>query len=563
MKQLGTGAERQKSSWLVMFMFAVLQQGAAQPAADLVLINGRIWTVNEAQPQAEAVACLGRRILAVGSTAEVRTWIGSGTRVIDLKGRRVLPGFNDAHLHFYTGGAQLAGVKLRDARSPAEFRERIGAFAATLPKGRWITGGDWDHENWTPPQLPTRAWIDAVTPDHPVFVNRLDGHMALANSLALRLAGLSRQSADPPGGAIVRDARGEPTGLLKDAAMQAVERVIPQPSPEELAGALGAAMRHAAENGVTSVQDMSVSPEILAVYQKLLARGELTLRIYGFQPLATWERLAGIGLRAGFGNHQLKIGGMKGFADGSLGSATALFFEPYLDAPDSSGLASEEMIPESKLAGRILGADRAGLQLAVHAIGDRANQIVLGMFQTALRQNGLPDRRFRIEHAQHLQPKDIPRFASLGVIASMQPYHAIDDGRWAEKRIGPERAKFSYAFRSLAEAGTTLAFGSDWPVAPISPLLGIYAAVTRATLDGRHPGGWVPEQKISVAQAIRAYTLGSAYAAFDERIKGSIQPGKLADLAVLSSDILSIDPAQIPKVQLVMTVFDGKVIFSR
>jgi hypothetical protein len=548
---------------LAMILFASLQQGAAEPAADLVLINGKIWTVNEAQPQAEAVACLGGRIVAVGSSSEMRGWIRGGARVIDLKGRRVVPGFNDAHVHFYTGGAHLASVKLRDARSPDQFRERIRVFAAKLPKGRWITGGDWDHENWTPAQLPARAWIDAVTPHNPVFVNRLDGHMALANSLALKLAGIRRQSADPPGGAILRDAQGDPTGLLKDAAMEAVYRVIPPPSAEEIAGALRAAMRYAAENGVTSVQDMPASPDVLAVYQKLLAEGELTVRVYGYQPLATWQRQAAIGLRAGFGNEKLKTGGMKAFADGSLGSTTALFFEPYLDAPDTSGLPSEEMIPDSKLAGNILGADQAGLQVAVHAIGDRANHIVLGMFETAERQNGARDRRFRIEHAQHLRPQDVARFAKLGVIASMQPYHAIDDGRWAEKRIGPQRAKGSYAFRSLLEAGAVLAFGSDWYVAPMEPLMGIYAAVTRATLDDRHPGGWVPEQKIGVAEAIRGYTLGSAYASFDERIKGSIEPGKLADLAVLSDDILTIPQREIAKTRVMMTVFDGKVVFSR
>ena len=548
---------------LAMILFASLQQGAAEPAADLVLINGKIWTVNEAQPQAEAVACLGGRIVAVGSSSEMRGWIRGGARVIDLKGRRVAPGFNDAHAHFYTGGARLASVKLRDARSSDQFRERIRLFAAKLPKGRWITGGDWDHENWTPAQLPARAWMDAVTPHNPVFVNRLDGHMALANSLALKLAGIRRQSADPPGGAILRDAQGDPTGLLKDAAMEAVYRVVPPPSAEEIAGALRAAMRYAAENGVTSVQDMSASPDVLAVYQKLLAEGELTVRVYGYQPLATWQRQAAIGLRAGFGNEKLKTGGMKAFADGSLGSTTALFFEPYLDAPDTSGLPSEEMIPDSKLAGNILGADQAGLQVAVHAIGDRANHIVLGMFETAERQNGARDRRFRIEHAQHLRPQDVARFAKLGVIASMQPYHAIDDGRWAEKRIGPQRAKGSYAFRSLLEAGAVLAFGSDWYVAPMEPLMGIYAAVTRATLDDRHPGGWAPEQKIGVAEAIRGYTLGSAYASFDERIKGSIEPGRLADLAVLSDDILTIPQREIAKTRVMMTVFDGKVVFSR
>jgi len=548
---------------LTMFLLAGIEQGAAQRAAELVLINGKIWTVNEAQPQAEAVACAGGRIVAVGSTSEIRKWVGAGTKVIDLKGRLVVPGFNDAHVHFVTGGAHLSSVKLRDARAEAEFRDRIRDFAAKWPKGRWITGGDWDHENWTPARLPTRALIDGVTPDHPVFVNRLDGHMSLANSVALKLAGITRQTPDPPGGAIVRDERGEPTGLLKDAAMAAVQRVIPAPSAEEIETALRAAMRYAAENGVTSVQDMSASPEVLAAYQRLLARGQLTVRVYGYQPLGNWQRPAGIGLLAGSGNEKLKIGGVKGFADGSLGSTTALFFEPYSDAPDTSGLASDEMIPESKMLENILGADRAGLQVAIHAIGDRANHIILGMYEQAAKRNGPRDRRFRIEHAQHLRPEDIARFGKLRVIASMQPYHAIDDGRWAQKRIGPERAKGSYAFRSLLEAGATLAFGSDWHVAPMEPLMGIYAAVTRMTLDAKRPGGWIPEQKIGVAQAIRAYTKGSAYAAFDERIKGSIEVGKLADMAVLSTDILTISPVEIQKARVVMTIFDGRVIHER
>jgi predicted amidohydrolase YtcJ len=546
-----------------MLLLASLRMAAAQPSASLVLLNGKIWTVNDRQPRAEAVACVGSRIVAVGSNDEIRKWIGAGTAVIDLGGKLVLPGFNDAHVHFFSGGENLAGVQLRDAKSEDEFRQRIAEFAAKQPAGRWITGGDWDHENWSPARLPARQSIDAVTAGHPVFINRLDGHMALANSQALQLAGITRDTPDPPGGTIVRDAAGEPTGVLKDAAMGRVYRAIPEPSEDQIAEAVRAAMRYAAENGVTSVQDMSAAPGILRVYQALLARGELTVRISGHQPLATWEHLAAVGLRADFGGEKLHIGALKGFADGSLGSTTALFFEPYLDAPNTSGLANSEMIPESKMQKHILDADRAGLQVAVHAIGDKANHMVLDMYEEAERQNGARDRRFRIEHAQHLRMEDIPRFGKLHVIASMQPYHCIDDGRWAEKRIGPERAKTTYAFRSLLDSGAVLAFGSDWDVAPMVPLMGIYAAATRRTLDGKHPDGWVPEQKITVAEAIRAYTMGSAYASFDENIKGSIEPGKLADMVIVSDDILSVPAVEIEKSRVETTVFDGKVIYHR
>jgi predicted amidohydrolase YtcJ len=457
----------------------------------------------------------------------------------------------------------LASVQLRYARTPEEFRDRIRDFAAKLPKGRWILNGNWDHENWTPPTLPTRRLIDAVTPENPVFINRLDGHMCLANSLALKLAGVTRETPDPPGGTIVRDADGEPTGVLKDAAMNYVTRVIPNPSDEMMAEAIRAALGYAAENGVTSVQDMSASPDVFGVYQKLLASGELTVRVYGIQPLSDWGRLARAGVRAGFGSDKLKIGGLKGFADGSLGSTTALFFEPYLDAPKTSGLPSDEMFPEGKMLDNIIGADKAGLQIAVHAIGDKANKTILDMFAEVEKRNGSRDRRLRIEHAQHLRPEEIKRFGAERVIASMQPYHAIDDGRWAENRIGPNRAKGTYAFRSLLDTGATLAFGSDWFVAPMEPLMGIYAAVTRRTLDGKRPQGWVPEQKITVAEAIRAFTMGSAYASGDEKVKGSIEVGKLADLVVLSADIFKIDPVEIEKAKVVMTIFDGKVIYQR
>lgn len=531
--------------------------------ADLVLLDGKVWTGNSAQPEVEAVASLRGQLVAVGTSAEARRWVGAKTKVVDLAGRRVLPGFNDAHVHFFDGGQGLASVQLRDAGSPEVFRERIRQFAAQTPEGRWILNGNWDHENWKPVQLPTRQWIDEGTPRHPVLIQRLDGHMALANSLALRLAGVTRQTPDPPGGSIVRDAQGEPTGVLKDAAMSLVARVIPAPTEEEILTAVRAALAYAARQGVTSVHDMSASPAVLGAYQHLLERDELTVRINGHQPLSEWERLARVGLRAHFGGDRLRVGGLKGFADGSLGATTALFFAPYLDEPATSGLPSEEMIPVSRMLANLRGADRAGLQVAIHAIGDRANREILDLYAQVAAENGDRDRRFRVEHAQHLRPEEIALFARQRVIASMQPYHAIDDGRWAENRIGPERARGTYAFRSLLDAGVTLAFGSDWFVAPMEPLLGVYAAVTRRTLDGRHPDGWIPSEKITVAEALRAFTYGSAYASFDERRKGTLEVGKLADLVVLPEDPLTIDPERFRQLKVDLTIFDGRVIFDR
>ena len=544
-------------------IFVILATAApAQPGPDLILTNGRFRTMNPARPDAEAAACRDGRIIAVGTAADVLALKVPSTRVIDLHGQCVVPGFNDAHVHFLSGSANLSSVQLRDADSEQEFRARLQAFIARIPKERWVTGGDWDHERWSPARLPTRALIDDISPVNPVYVNRLDGHMCLANSVTLKLAGITRDTPDPPGGTIVRDEYGEPTGILKDAAMDAVDRIVPDPSHEEIIEALRAGMRYAAEHGVTSVQDMSASPPVLQAYQDLLAGDELTVRVYAFQPLGTWQRLASVGIRAGFGNDRLKIGGLKGFADGSLGSTTAYFFEPYTDAPATSGLPNEEMIPESRMEQNILHADSAGLQVAIHAIGDRANRIILGMFDNVAKHNGVRDRRFRIEHAQHLQAGDVGDFRRFGVIASMQPYHAIDDGRWADKRLGASRVHGSYVFKSLLESGATLAFGSDWPVAPMDPIMGVYAAVTRSTLDGKHPEGWIPEQKISAADALRAFTMGSAYASFDEKIKGSIEPGKVADMAVLSDDILTVPPGRIREIHVMMTLFNGRVIYD-
>jgi predicted amidohydrolase YtcJ len=529
--------------------------------ADTIIINAAVHTMDPAQPNAEAVAIYGNRIVAVGSSKEIRKLAGPTTRTIDANKRLLLPGFNDAHTHFLSGGFQLSSVDLRDANSPEEFAQRIKAFAAKLPKGRWITGGDWDHERWPDAKLPTKELIDSFTPDTPVFVNRLDGHMALANSLALRLAGVTRQTLDPPGGAIVRDKSGEPTGILKDAAQSFVWKVVSPASFEEKLGAARAASNYAAKLGVTSVQDMSAGTDV-GIYQTLLDQGELKTRIYAVSPLPSWERLARTGVRAHFGSEMLRVGGLKGFADGSLGSTTALFYEPYRDDPSTSGIAGDEMYPEGAMLKRVVEADRAGLQILIHAIGDRANDLILTIYEQVERENGKRDRRFRIEHAQHLRSQDIPRFAHDRVIASMQPYHAIDDGRWAEKRIGKERAKTTYAFRSLLDSGATLAFGTDWTVAPLNPMLTIYAAVTRRTLDGKNPKGWVPEQKISVEETVRAYTVGSAYAEFQENVKGTISTGKLADLVLLSRDIFKIDPKEIENVKVELTMVDGRVVYE-
>jgi predicted amidohydrolase YtcJ len=534
--------------------------------ATLIIVNARVRTMDTTKPTSEAVAIYGNRILAVGSNSEIRKLAGLGTEVIDARGKLVLPGFNDAHVHFLGGGFQLSSVDLRDANTPKEFADRIAAFANKLPPGRWITGGDWDHERWPgvdgKAPLPTKELIDAVTPNTPVFVSRLDGHMALANSLALKLAGITKDTADPDGGLIVRDPKtGEPTGVLKDAGMSPVWKVVPDATFEEKLAAAKAATEHAARLGVTSVQDMSAGNDV-GVYQTLLEKGELKTRIYAVSPLPAWERLARTGVRAHFGNEMLRIGGLKGFADGSLGSTTAFFYEPYLDAPETRGLAGDEMFPEGAMLERVRQADRAGLQVMIHAIGDRANEQILNIFATVKGENGERDRRFRIEHAQHLRRQDIPRFASEKVIASMQPYHAIDDGRWAEKRIGHERAKTTYAFRSLLDSRVMLAFGTDWTVAPLDPMLSVYAAVTRRTLDGKNPDGWIPEQKISVDEAVRAYTVGSAYAEFQEQNKGTITAGKLADIVMLSEDIFSIDPREIERVKVVLTIMDGRVVYS-
>jgi len=545
--------------WLTAPWHLAAQQS---PFADLVIQHGHVWTVDPAHPQAEAVAIAGSRIVAVGTDAEIAKWTGPSTKKIDAEGKSVFPGFIDAHVHFTSGGGEITGVHLRDAATPAEFSRRVGEHAKKLAKGEWMMGGTWDHELWGGTPLPSHDWIDASTTDTPVFVTRYDGHMALANALAMRLAGMTRETNDPPGGTIARDKDGNPTGLMKDAAMDLIYHVVPPLTQEQLLRDARAGMEEARRFGVTSIHDISSTEDVRA-YQILGARGELTLRIYCITPLPEWQGLATAGIRAGFGNDWIHLGALKGFADGSLGSTTALFEQPYSDAPQTSGLPNAMMFPEGNMLKMVLGADKAGLQIAVHAIGDKANRIMLDVYSEVEKQNGVGrDRRWRIEHAQHLRPEDFARFAQLGVIASVQPYHAIDDGRWAEKRIGHERCKTTYAFRSLLDHGVRLAFGSDWTVAPLTPLLGLYAAVTRATLDGKNPTGWFRGQKLTLKEAIEAYTMGSAYAEFREKEKGSLTPGKLADVTILDADLFAIPPEKIKDATVRWTIVGGKVAYE-
>ncbi len=463
-------------------------------------------------------------------------------------------------------GLELSWVSLKDAKDEAEFGKRLKDFDDKTPRERWMLGGEWDHDRTFNGVLPTAKLIDKYVAKRPVFLRRYDGHMGVANTAALKLAGITAETSDPPGGVIYRETGSkEPTGVLRDNAMDLIDKHIPPPTDDAIAEAIRAAQDVAAHVGVTSVQDMDGSDlktrqKLFRLYQRMAHDGKLKVRVDLRWPLADWQALAHLGVEANYGGDWVRIGGLKGFVDGSLGSSTAKMFEPFLNEPDSTGVYVTSL---ANLREYITGADKAGLSVAVHAIGDRANAELLDIFAEVAKTNGPRDRRFRIEHAQLLRPQDHARFKELDVIASMQPFHAIDDGRWAEGRIGKKRCASSYALRSLLDAGAKVAFGSDWSVAPLNPLLGIDAAVQRRTLDGKHPKGWFPEQKISVKEAIEAYTLTSAYAAFQEKERGSLEVGKLADFVVLSRDILAgAESENLAKTEVVMTVVGGRVVYA-
>ena len=533
--------------------------GPAACSADLILRNGKVWA-GKGLPEAAAIAVRGETVAAVGSDEEVLRWRGPATRVIDLEGRRVVPGFNDAHLHFVSGGFGLLSLDLRPARDEGDLAARIASHAASLPPGRWITGGRWDHELWTRKALPTRASIDTGTPRNPVLVSRVDGHQALANSLALTLAGITRETPDPPGGTIVRDGRGEPTGILKDNAMDLVTRVVPPPSHEETLAAVRAAMKEAARLGVTSVQDNS-PPSALRAYRDLRRDGALTVRINAWQNAGSLDALGKAGIVGGIGDDWLRIGAVKIFADGSMGSGTAAFFAPYSDDASTSGLL---VSGEKALKDRIRQADAAGFQVAVHAIGDRAVALVLGALEE-IANGGRKAERPRIEHSQVIRAADLPRYRALGVVASIQPSHCISDMAWAGKRIGPVRIHDAYRFRSLLDAGIPVAFGTDWSVEPLDPRVGLYAAVTREAREGGPAGGWHPAEKLTIDEALDLYTRGPAFAESAEGGKGTLEPGKLADLVVFGEDVVALGrtaPRKLLTAPVEMTVVGGRIVFT-
>jgi predicted amidohydrolase YtcJ len=543
--------------------------------ADLIVINASIHPDARSDTRFEAMAIKSDTVMAIGTNREIKKYQDKKTAVIDAKGQFILPGFIDSHVHFLAGGMGLSSVLLKDAMTKQEFTARIHDFVRTLEPGEWILEGNWDHQNWGG-ELPSREWIDAFTPDNPVFVSRSDGHMALANSAALKAAGIDRTVKDVEGGAIGRTEKGELTGIFRDNAMPLISNHIPDYTAKQYDKALEAAMQYVAANGVTSVGHMGSIGDI-EVFQRAAKAGKLITRIYATAPIPSWKRiLEKISETAG-SDKWLKCGGAKIFADGSLGSHTAAFTEPYTDDPSATGLLMDDT---AAMQAQVITADSAGLQVVIHAIGDRANHIVLDMYEKAMKVNGPRDRRFRIEHAQHLLPADLPRFRQLGVIPSMQPWHLTDDGRWADKVIGPERIKTTYCFRSLLDAGALLAFGSDWCVAPPVPLEGIQAAVTRQLLGAvvipakassvipakagtpsqTQNSAWVPSEKITVKEALTAYTINAAYASFDEERKGTLEPGKLADFVILDQDIFTVHPESISDVKVVMTVVGGRVV---
>jgi predicted amidohydrolase YtcJ len=523
--------------------------------ADIVIQGGSVWTgLSTGRGQPGALAIGDGKILAVGDSTEIARYIGSGTEVLRANGGLVLPGFADGHTHFIDGGFQLASVDLRDAATPQEFVRRLKAYAARLKSGEWITGGDWDHTLWRGTPLPRHDWIDSVTPGNPVFISRLDGHMALANGAAMRAAGVTPETPAPFGGEITSG------GVFKDRAMDLISRVVPDPSPERRDSALARALAHAASLGVTATAHMSASWADLASYRRLERANRMTLRVAVYLPLSDWRAVAESVARSGAGDDWVRIGGVKGYMDGSAGSRTAFFFEPFSDSAGYRGLMQQ---PESDMRAWIGGADSAGLQLAVHAIGDRANAMLLAIYDSVTRAHGARDRRFRIEHAQHLRAEDIAKFGARRVVPSMQPYHAIDDGRWLGVRIGPQRIRTTYAFRRLLDSDAPLAFGSDWTVAPLDPMLGVYAAVTRRTLDDRNPGGWVPEEKITVGETLRAYTHGNAWATFNEQKWGTLAPTRFADVVVLDRDPFAVAAESLGAIQPLYTIVGGRVVYRK
>jgi len=523
--------------------------------ADKIYYNGNIWTGNPNRPNAEFIAVVGESIIGVGSNH--KSFKGSDTELIDLDGQFVVPGFMDSHTHFISGGFQLMSINLRNVAGKDEFISQVEDYVKNIPSGQWVRGGDWDHEMWGG-KLPSKEWIDAFTQDNPALLSRLDGHMALANSKALELAGVSKETLDPPGGSIERDTQGEPTGILRDEAMGLIWPMIPESSPDEMDTALEKSMKYAASLGITQVHDMCNWDDLETYVRN---KEKLSLRIYALPYYTHWNKHKAFVEEHGYGDNNLRWRGIKAMMDGSLGSRTAWMHTAYKDDPNTKGLVVSADTLE--LRNVLREADESGIQFAIHAIGTRANEWILDEFKAIEEENGKRDRRSRVEHAQHLLPKDILRFYHDGVIASMQPAHLYDDAAWAHKRVEDDILKGTYAFNSLIKSKAVLTFGSDWNVASLDPLMGIYTAVTRHSRDENNPNGWYADEIISVEDALRCYTINAAYAGFQEDKLGTLETGKLADFVVLSNDLREINPDDILNTKVVRTVVDGKDVYVK
>ena len=539
--------------------------------SDLILVGGRLHTQDPDYPRATAVAIQGRHLKAVGADDEILSLARPGTRVVDLEGRLVLPGMTDGHVHYYDWSLGLRRLPLAETGSLAELRRRVKDRAGEMEPGEWILGQGWNESRWPEGRMPTRDDLDDVAPSHPVIIWRNDLHLAVVNSRGLEEAHITADTPNPPEGVINRDASGEPTGILRELAINLVSEVIPDPTEEETVDAMREGFPILHRLGITGLHDYRImggadGPPAFRAYERLQAEGELDLRLWMHIPGEKLREAAALGLRTGVGDDYLRVGHVKLFSDGGQGARTAWMLEPYED----TGESGMPLTPMGEIHEAVRLADRSGLAVAVHAIGDRANRELIGVFEEVLggprrADTAPPAAPHRIEHVQVIQPEDVERLARLGVVASVQPIHCPDDIPMVETSVGP-RGRFAYPFRDMLEAGVPMAFGSDCPVANPNPMFGIHAAVTRQMRDGTPAGGWYPEQRLTVAEAVWGFTMGTAYVSGRDNQLGSITPGKLADLVVLDRDILALGetaPEEIARAEVVMTVFDGRVVCER
>lgn len=551
------------TQWVFLSILStVLIMSCSMKPADLIIRNAKIVTIDDEHPTAEALAIHGNKIMAIGSDLMIDKYRTNRTEVIDAGGKLVIPGFIDAHCHFAAGGKSLRTLSFRGIDTISKIQQMVAEKISELPAGAVIYGRDYDHTLFESGEFPDKKHLNQVAPHNPVIIRRVDGHSCWVNSLVLKQANITRSTKDPFGGEIVRDKRtGTPTGILKESAMELINLdIYNAPDENNKTDDIELALKHAAQLGITGIHT-SAGLEELEIYKRLNVEGKLTLRVYAWQYPEHLNTLGERGWKQGFGNDFVKVGFLKSYIDGTLGSGTALLFEPFSDDPSTSGLAQ---YPEAEFREMIARAHEAGFQTGTHAIGDKGVNWVLNAIEYAQQKYGVKGLRHRIEHAQIVMEQDFLRFAELGVIASMQPTHCTTDLRFCEKRIGQKRSEGAYAWRTMLDNNVHLAFGTDWPVEPLDPMRGIYSAVTRKNIETNFPeGGWFPEQKLTVPEAVKYYTMGSAFAAFEEDIKGSLTVGKLADIVILDKDIFTIEPEEILNTKAVTTIVDGKIVYQR